>query len=131
MGVPDIGVGIGDVRDVAEAHFLAAFTPEAKGRYITSASNSSFLEVGKVLSSKYGANYPLPTKALPKWLLYVVGPLVNKAMTYKFIKGNVNVPWAADNSKIKKELGIQFRSLKETLEDAFESLIVAGELKAK
>ena len=131
MGVPDIGVGVVDVRDVAEAHYLAGFTPEAIGRFITSGSNSSFLEIGKVLSSKYGNEYPLPTKPLPKWLLYLVGPMINKAMTYKFIKGNVNIAWAADNSKIKKELGLKFRPLKETLVDAFESLIEAGELKPK
>lgn len=36
-GVPRMGFGVVDVRDVAEAHFRAAFTPGARGRYIISA----------------------------------------------------------------------------------------------
>ena len=131
MGAPKIGVGIVDVRDVAEAHYRAGFTPEAKGRYITSAHETDFLEMGTVLLPKYGGNYPLPKQALPKWLLMLVGPMTNKLLTRKFIRNNVNIPWKADNSKIKKELGMSFRSLKETMEDSFQVLIDENILKAK
>lgn len=125
MGAPKMGVGLVDVRDVAEAHFKAGFVPEAHGRYITSAHNTNFLEMGQVLLPKYGANYPLPKKALPKWLLMLVGPMVNKLFSRRFIRNNVNVEWKADNSKIKKELGMTFRPLKETMEDSFQSIIDA------
>ena len=131
MGAPKIGVGIVDVRDVAEAHYRAGFTPEAKGRYITSAHETDFLEMGTVLLPKYGNKFPLPKKALPKWLLMIVGPMTNKLLTRKFIRNNVNIPWKADNSKIKKELGMSFRSLKETMEDSFQVLIDENILKAK
>ena len=63
---------------------------------------------------------------MPKWILSLVGPLINKAMTRKFIRNNINVEWKADNSKIKNELGIRFRPLKETMEDAFQALINEG-----
>lgn len=125
MGAPKMGVGLVDVRDVAEAHFKAGFVAEAQGRYITSAHNTNFLEMGQVLLPKYGANYPLPKKALPKWLLMLVGPMVNKLFSRRFIRNNVNVEWKADNSKIKKELGMTFRPLKETMEDSFQSIIDA------
>jgi len=131
MGAPKMGVGVVDVRDVAKAHYLAGFKPEAQGRYITSAHNSDFLEMGTVLRDKYGDQFPLPKKALPKWLLMAVGPMVNKLFTRPFIKKNVNVPWNADNSKIKNELGIQFRPLKTTMEEAFQVLIDEGILKSK
>jgi nucleoside-diphosphate-sugar epimerase len=36
-GVPRMGIGIVDVRDLADAHYQAGFNPQAKGRYITSA----------------------------------------------------------------------------------------------
>jgi nucleoside-diphosphate-sugar epimerase len=130
MGAPEIGIGLVDVRDVAEAHFRAGFTPEANGRYITSAHNSSMLEMGTVLLPKYGDKYPLPKKALPKWLLMLVGPMTNKLFTWRYIRNNVNIPWNADNSKIKKELGITFRPLKETMEDSFQVLIDEGIIKA-
>jgi len=131
IGAPKIGMGIVDVRDVAEAHFRAAYTPTAKGRYITSAHNSNFLEMGTVLLPKYGSQFPLPRKALPKWLLMLIGPLANKLFTRRFIRNNVNIPWKANNSKIKHDLNMQFRPLKETMEDSFQVLIDNGILKAK
>ena len=83
------------------------------------------------LLDKYGAKYPIPKKALPKFMLMIFGPMVNKLFTRKFIRNNVNIPWNADNSKIKKELGIKFISMKQTMEDSFQMLIDEGILKAK
>jgi len=123
MGAPKLGVGLVDVRDVAEAHFQAGFTPTAKGRYITSGHNTNFVELGKTLEPKFGNKYPVPTKPLPKWLLLLIGPYVNKNLSRKFIRNNVNVVWKADNSKIKKDLNINFRPMQETMEDSFQVLI--------
>lgn len=131
MGVPKMGVGVVDVRDVAEAHFKAGFTPDAHGRYITSGHETDFLEMGTVLLPKYGDKFPLPKKALPKWLLMIMGPMVNKLFTRKYIRNNVDIPWKADNSKIKNELGISFRPLKETMEDSFQVLVDEGILQPK
>jgi nucleoside-diphosphate-sugar epimerase len=131
MGAPKLGIGIVDVRDVADAHVNAGFMPEAHGRYITFAHESNFLEMGQVLLPKYGDKFPLPKKALPKWLLMLIGPMANKLFTRKFIRNNVNIEWKGDNSKIKNELGIKFRPLKETMEDSFQLLIDEGILKAK
>ncbi len=130
MGAPKLAMGIVDVRDVADAHYLAGFTPEAKGRYITSAHETTILDAAQLLLPKYGKNYPLPKGALPKWLVMLVGPSMNKNLNRRFIRNNVNVPWRADNSKIKSELKLQFRPLKETMEDSFESLIQAGVFKS-
>ena len=95
------------------------------------AYNTDILEMAKILLPKYGDKYPLPKEALPKWLLMLIGPFVNKLFTRKYIRNNVNVPFRADNSKTKNELGINFRSLKETMEDSFEVMIEEGILKAK
>lgn len=129
QGAPKMGIGVVDVRDVAEAHYQAGFTPDAEGRYITSGHNSSFLEVAKTLHEKFGDEYPVPNKAVPKWLLMLIGPMVNKLLTRKYIRNNVNHEFKADNSKIKEELGIQFRPLQETLHDSFQVLIDNGILK--
>ncbi len=123
MGAPKMGLGMVDVRDVAEAHYRGGFTPEAKGRYITSAQNTDMLELAMELLPKYGAKYPIPKKALPKWLLMLVGPSMNKAMTRKSLRNNVNIPWNADNSKIKKELNMEFIPMRKTMEDSFQMLI--------
>ncbi len=123
IGVPKVGIGVVDVRDLADTHFKAGYTPDACGRYITSAHNTNFLEMAEVLQPKYGDKYPVPTKALPKWLLMLIGPWVNKALSRKYIRNNVNVEWKADNSKIENDLKMTFRPLQETMEDSFQVLI--------
>jgi nucleoside-diphosphate-sugar epimerase len=122
-GAPKMGIGVVDVRDVAEAHFQAGFNPDANGRYITSAHNSNFVEIGQTLHNKFGDKYPLPNKALPKWLIVLIGPFLDKSLNRKMLRNNVNHVWKANNNKIKKELGIQFKPLAETLEDTFQVLI--------
>ncbi len=131
MGAPKMGIGVVDVRDVAEAHFRAGYMPEAGGRYITCAHSSDFLEMGTTLLPKYGDKYPLPKKAIPKWLLMFVGPMINKALTRKYIRNNVNVEWKADNSKIKKDLKMTFKPLQETMEDSFQALIDENIFRSK
>jgi len=131
MGAPNLGIGVVDVREVAEAHYQAGFRPEAKGRHINCGHSSSFLEMARVLHAKYGNDYPIPTKPLPKWLFLAVGPMLNKSATRKYIRNNVNRTWKADNSKSIKELGIQYRPLEETMHESFQVLIDEGVLKKK
>jgi nucleoside-diphosphate-sugar epimerase len=130
-GAPRMGIGMVDVRDVAEAHYRAGFTPEAKGRYITSAHNTSIYDMAVTLIPKYGKQLPLPKKALPKWLVMILGPLTNKLLTRRYVKNNVNVEWKADNSKIKRELKMTFRPMQETMEDGLQAMIDANILKPK
>ncbi len=125
-GAPKLGIGLVDVREVAEAHYQAGFKPEAKGRYICSAHNTNFFEMAQALNPQFGSEYPLPKRAIPKWLLMLVGPMVNPLFTKKYIRNNVNVPFRADNSKIRRGLGIEFRPLKETMEDSFQALVYEG-----
>lgn len=130
-GAPRLGMGLVDVRDVAFAHYQAGFTPEAKGRYITSGHNSSFLEMGKLLHQTFGKKYPIPNRAVPKWILWLFGPFVDKALTRDFVSKNIDLPWKADNSKGKKELGVTYRELTETLNETFQQLIDEGILKSR
>lgn len=122
-GVPNWELGVVDVRDVAQAHFQAAFSPEAKGRYIICGHNSSFPEMAEILQKKYGAKYPIPKRVLPKWLLWILGPLVNKSMTRRLIARNVNYTYKSDNSKSKKDLDMNYRPLQDTMHDFFEQLV--------
>jgi nucleoside-diphosphate-sugar epimerase len=123
FGVPKLCIGIVDVRDVAQAHYLAGFTPSAQGRYITSGHNSNFLDISMLLLPKFGQHFPIPTRAMPKWLLILVGPMINKALNRKFIRNNIDIDWKASNSKIKKELNMTFLPLQTTMEDGFQVLV--------
>lgn len=49
--------------------------------------------------------------------------MINKSVTRRFVRNNINIPWKADNSKIKKELSISFRPMRQTMEEAFQVLI--------
>jgi len=122
-GAPRYGMGAVDVRDLAYAQVAAAYLPEASGRHIISGHDTDFFEMAQNLIPKYGDQYPLPRKAMSKWLVWLFAPMVNKAMTRKIVSLNVNVPWKADNSKSIRELGVSYRPLEETMNDMFQQLI--------
>ena len=125
-GAPNWGMGVVDVRDLADAHLKAAFTPSANGRYITSGHNTDFPSMAKPLIARFGDTYPFPKKTLPKWLVWLVAPMVNAGMTRKMVGRNVNHSWRADNSKSLRELGMQYRPLEESMVDFFQQMIDAG-----
>jgi nucleoside-diphosphate-sugar epimerase len=129
FGAPRMGIGLVDVRDVAEAHFAAGFNPGASGRYITSGHETNVLELAHALKPRFGSEYPIPDRALPKWLLMFVGPVVNKLLSRRFIRNNIDVEWKADNSKIKEELGITFRPLEDSVVEGFQALVDQDVLK--
>jgi dihydroflavonol-4-reductase len=129
-GTPRWGFGIVDVRDLAEAHYRAGFTPEAKGRHIINGHNSDLADLVEPLRKHFGDAYPFPTRTMPKWLIWLVGPMVNKAMTRKSVSLNINLPWKGDNSKSKRELGMSYRPLEETIVDFFQQMVDAGTFKS-
>ncbi len=127
-GAPDLNIGIVDVRDVAEAHLRGAFVPEASGRYLISGHDSGFLEIARILRERF-PSAPIPRRAAPKWLLWLVGPWVNAAITRQFVSRNIGLPWKADHSKSVRELGMTYRPLEDTFTEHFQQLADAGLVK--
>lgn len=125
-GIPDFRIGAVDVRDVAEAHLAAAFKPGAAGRYIVSGHDTGFPEMAAILRRHFGDTYPIPEKTLPKWLVWLVAPMVEREMTRKMVTRNVGITWRADNSKSVRELGVTYRPLEESLVDMFQQMIDSG-----
>lgn len=128
-GAPKMGLGAVDVREVAQAHLNAALKENAQGRHIVSGHNTDLLEMAKTLLPKYGDKYPIPRKALPKSLLWLIGPLVNKNLSRSTISKNIDWPWKADNTKSKKELGISYRPLSESMNELFQQLIDSNKFR--
>jgi nucleoside-diphosphate-sugar epimerase len=126
---PDLGLGVVDVRDLADAHLRAAFLPDAQGRYIIAAHDTSLPEMARVLKARF-PTHKLPTMTAPKALIWLIGPWVNKALTRKTVSRNIGLPWKGDNSKSRRELGMTYRTLEETLHDHFQQLIDHGALRA-
>lgn len=119
-GTPDSGIGLVAVKDVANAHVQAALRPDASGRYIVSAINSTLLEISDFLQADYGDDYPLPTGKTPKILAWLFGPFVGASR--KYVTRNFGYMWTADNSKGKKELGLEYASVPEAVNDMFAQM---------
>jgi len=128
QGAPKLGIGVVDVRDLAQAHVAAGFGEHAEGRHIVSGHNTNLLELGKALIEKYGDRYPVPRKSLPKWAVWLAGPIVS-GIPRKFVTNNVDVKWRADNSKSKRVLGVTYRPIRDSMEDMFQQMIDAGAFK--
>ncbi len=127
-GIPDIGIGVVDVRDLAEAHLRVAYLEQAHGRHIISGHNTSLPQIAASLRPKY-AHYPLPQRVLPKPLVWLFGPLIDKTITREFVARNVGWPWRADNSKSVNALGMTYRSLENSTQAMFQQMIEAGAFK--
>ncbi|MEO4042664.1 NAD-dependent epimerase/dehydratase family protein [Hoeflea sp. CAU 1731] len=128
-GAPGYEIGLVDVRDVAEAHLKGALLPEAEGRHIVYADHHSLLELAKMLREEFGDGWPFPTRELPKWLVWLLGPITNKAITRKMVALNMGYPWRADNSKSKEALGMKYRSIRSSVTDMFRQMIETGAVK--
>ncbi|ALM53323.1 NAD-dependent epimerase/dehydratase family protein [Halomonas huangheensis] len=127
FGVPRFALGVVDVRDAALAHISAAMLPDVQGRYIVSGHDTDLYELSRTLRERFGESFTLPSFALPRWIVLLVGPMMAN-VSRRYLSRNVGHPWHADNSRGKRELGIHYRPLQESMEDMFIQLIERGEV---
>ncbi len=109
-GVPDFRIGCVDVTDVALAHLRAAYTPEAEGRHIVVSEEKTFLELAQAIRAAH-PDLPTPQRVMPKWLVKLVVPFLNRMMTRRALDRNVGYPWGFDNSKAREALGMDFKPI--------------------
>ena len=123
-GVPALEYGMVDVREVAQAHLLGAFNPEAEGRYILVSQSVSMLDIAGILRKQFGKQYPFPMMKVPKPVVWAVGPFMGP-VTRKFISRNVGYPLRFENSR-SKPLGVNYRPAADTLKDHFDQVLEDG-----
>lgn len=126
-GVPPMWNGIVDVRDVADAHVQAALNPEASGRYIISGGTLSLFEMGTLLRQHFGNKFPFPRNTLPKIAFKAFGPLAG--FPRKFVELNMGYPIYFNAEKSKKELGIEYRDIENSVVEHFQQLLDDGVVK--
>ncbi|WP_141432680.1 NAD-dependent epimerase/dehydratase family protein [Bacillus sp. 03113] len=114
-GVPNLSFGIVDVRDVAKAQLLAAFTETASGRYIISNKEATLLDMAKIIENNFPGQFPLPKREVPKPLMWLIAPMLG--LTRQYVSKNVGHNLKLLNNKSKKELGMIYRSIESTLID--------------
>jgi dihydroflavonol-4-reductase len=107
-GVPAFQIGMVDVRDVAEAHFRAAFVEAADGRNIVFAEVLGLGDLAGMLKAAFGDAWPFPADTAPP----------------------AGIPaWKADNGRSRTILGIDYRPVRTAVVEMFQQLIDSGVVK--
>ena len=114
-------LGMVDVEDVADAHIIAAYKSDVSGRHILVEKTYSLLELANILRDHFGDKYPFPQRNIPKWLAYLLSPLLG--IPRDMVRYSVNYPLAFDNEYSKKDLGIDFRPIHTILITCFQQLV--------
>ena len=131
-GVVDIQWLVADVRDVARAHVLAIETPAAWGRYLTGAEVRSMRQVIEVLEANgWGEKYRLPSFPLDNGFGTIIMKLfsrLQKPGAGSYVRTHVGGEFRIDNSKVRRELGIEFRDPDQTILDTMLDLEKWGHL---
>ncbi len=130
-GIIDINWGFVDVRDVAKAHLLAMETDTASGRYLCSAEAMHMRELVALLNSSGFDSYALPKVNLTGKM----GTLLMKLLSFTqpknigmYIRTTIGRTMRYDNSKIRRELGLSFRPIKESLIETVKNMEKWGHL---
>ena len=121
FGAPELWFGIADVRDVAKAHILAAFKETARGRHIICTDSLPMLKMGEIIKVKYPNKFLIPQSTIPYFLIWIFGPILG--FSHKYIEKNIGIKIAFDNSYTKKDLGLSFTKVEDTLWDHVEQLL--------
>ncbi|WP_425230753.1 SDR family oxidoreductase [Sphingomonas sp.] len=127
-GLPPLGFGVVDVRDVADLHVRALTAPGIAGeRFIASGRFMTMAAVAQVLRDRLGDQAAkVPTRRLPGWVLRVVAlfdPMVRQ------ITGEIGRTRATPATHAHDVLGWTPRPAEETIVDTAESLIERGVVK--
>ena len=129
LGAPALELGVVDVRDVAQAHINAGYFPSTSGRHICVSRSATMLEMGRALADTFGRRYPFPKRELPTFMVWLLAPTAG--LTRKYVAGNMGHPLKFDNGRARKNLGIEFRPIEDTVVDHFQQLIDDGVVRDK
>ena len=121
-----------DVRDVARAHILAMENPAAAGRYIVAAETRTMRQVVDSLrASGWGARYNLPSIGLDNSVGVALSRLAvgfQPSGTREYMRSHLGGEMRFDNSKARRELGIEFRDVDQTILETMDDLERWGHL---
>lgn len=114
-GVPKLDFGIVDVRDVALAHVLALENEKAGGRNILCAGSLNMMEMAQIIKKAFPGKFRLPLMISPKFMVYLIGWAFG--LSSKYIARNVDYPLVFDNTKSRRQLGLHYRPMTDTIVD--------------
>lgn len=127
--LPNLTLGIVDVRDVADLHIRAMVAPDAAGqRFLALAGGTlSLAQIAALLRQHFPeAAAKAPTQTLPDWQVRVAALFSDKA---KAIKPLLGVYRQASNEKARQMLGWAPRSNQEAILASVESMLTFKSLE--
>ncbi len=114
-----------DVRDVALAHLRAMEIPSASGRYLTAAGNVTAAQIRALGEEVLGDKYKLPKLHMDGFLGVKLLRALMRAQPRgagSFLKDALGRPHIVDNTKVRRELGITFRDLGDSVRETWLDL---------
>ncbi|MGQ0849774.1 MAG: NAD-dependent epimerase/dehydratase family protein [Actinomycetota bacterium] len=133
-GILSLSFGLVDVRDVAAAHRLAFETGSAQGRYLCTAdvwTMRQVVEAAKVAGLGVRRLASLPFDNPFGTALAKLAARLQPAGNRDYLLTNLGRHWQVDTTKVRTELGLVFRSVAETVVDAFADLIRWGHIEVR
>jgi nucleoside-diphosphate-sugar epimerase len=131
-GIVGLTWGFVDVRDVATAHIRAMDTAQASGRYICAGETASMRTVvGLLKKHGWADGYKLPTIGLDNAVGNVIvrlGSYLQPGGVGSYLRTHVGRVPRYDSGKIRRELGMTFRPLEQTIVDTMTDLERWGHL---
>lgn len=120
-GIIDISFGYVDVRDVAHAHIQAVEIESAQGRYLCAAETWNMKRIVTTMKKEF-PGYSYPSYHVPAPLVYMFSFLESSGKG-SVIRSHVGKEaFVFDNSKIKRDLGIEFRPVETSIEEMVKDL---------
>jgi dihydroflavonol-4-reductase len=124
-----------DVRDVARAHVLAMERLASNGRYLVAAGTRTMRQVLDLLRANgWGDRYRLPSLALDGGLgvpLSKLGARFQSSGARDYLISHLGGSMRFDSSKVRTELGLEFRDLDQTILETMDDLEMWGHLGKK
>jgi len=119
-GIPYLQFGVIDLRDVALAHVAALAVAEPADRYLCSTAAMGLREMGEILRETVPTS-KTPRMRLPNLLMYATA-LFDKRVTFGFLKQNLDQAPIFENQRLRSELGVKLRAVRETVADTARSI---------
>lgn len=131
-GIINVAWGVVDVRDVSLAHILAMERPGSSGRYVCGHETMTMRAIVELLRKLGPDRHKLPSLALDNRF----GNGVVRMAAYfqpkgvrSFLRTHLGRIPKFDNGKIRRDLGLEFRPVEDTLRDTVADLARWGHLK--
>ncbi|KNC84139.1 hypothetical protein SARC_03637 [Sphaeroforma arctica JP610] len=128
--LPHFNMPAVDVHDVAQAHIEAMRRPLATGkRFVLYANDIWLTEMAAVINKEFGAmGYSVAERKMPHFLAYAMSFLSKDMdMIYK----GWGVPHPCDNTHTREILGIDFKSVDQSIVETIHCLIEKGLVEKK